>query len=150
MSRTIIYPTAGAGLAAPQAAAPQPPTGFPEKLVKYVPGEVIAFYYPVYSAVGSNLLYQWIMFCLGLFGTIGYLYVFSNRTQPPRCYFYLLAAVAFIGWAVGTSSVGQDLLGLPNFVKDITVTITVFLVPLLDELAGRLSGRWPGLQRQCP
>jgi hypothetical protein len=39
-----------------------------------------------------------------------------------------------LAWALGTSSVGQDLANLPDYVSKLAVLSAVFLVLMIDEL----------------
>jgi hypothetical protein len=71
----------------------------------------------------------------------------ADRKQPPRCYFYVFAVLAFFGWALGTSSV-WNLLSFPEIANKIAILITAFLVPLLDGLAEMVMPEWS--KRQCP
>jgi hypothetical protein len=111
-----------------------------DKLVKYIPGEVIGFYVLAYAyvQVGPDWA-QWLVLGLAVVGTPAYLFARSDSTNPPRWFYYVLAVLAFVGWALGTSSVGADLFGLPDFVSTLAVFLAVFLIPLADELLTRLK-----------
>jgi hypothetical protein len=141
--RTAVYPRAGTRAAAQPGtrAADQPPAdGWGDKLVKYIPAEVLAFYIPAYALVEGHLpagpLY---VFVLGLVGTVAYLLVRADRANPPRWYFYLLSALAFIAWAIGTSSIGSVLFHLPPWSAQVTVFSAVFLIPLVDEIVTKYT-----------
>ena len=146
MERTPVYAApAGRGAAkpGPAGAAPAAPAQdtYGDKLVKYIPAEVIAFFVPAYALVKSAtdpddwakilVLVQCIL------GTVGYLFIRSPKGNPPRWYFYVLAAIAFLAWAIGTSDIGL-LLGIAEELSKFTLLAGVFLVPMVDEVLTRL------------
>lgn len=134
MIRTAVYPKAGArdaGRAVDE---------WGDKLVKYIPAEVLAFYIPAYALVEANApLGPWIVFGLGLVGTVAYLVARADRADPPRWYFYLLSAIAFIAWSIGTSSIGSVLWHLPAWSSEVTLLGAVFLIPLIDEIVTKYT-----------
>ena len=137
MPRHIVYPTKGATLQPESAAGAFNPDEFGDKLVKYLPAEVIAFYVPIYALIPAQE--DWarlVVLVIGILGTVGYLLVRTPKGSS-RWYFYLLAALAFIGWALGTSSVGQDLMAWPEWATKFILLLIVFAVPLADELITR-------------
>jgi uncharacterized membrane protein len=106
-----------------------------DKLVKYIPAEVLAFYIPSWALVDTATpLGQWLVFAIALAGTVAYLMARADRADPPRWYFYVLAALAFVAWAIGTTTSGGVLFHLPPWLAQITVLAAVFLIPLLDEI----------------
>jgi hypothetical protein len=134
MRRTVVYPPRDAARAAVES-----PDKVGDKLVKYIPAEVIAFYVPVYAYVQARPDWaKWLVLGLAVVGTLGYLYVRSEKANPPRWFFYVLAVLAFIGWALGTSSLGADLFGFPDFVSKLAVFLAVFLLPLVDQFLTRI------------
>lgn len=150
MNRAINYPRRAEALeVGAEDVAPEAPPDqvdkyqvdkYTEKLVKYVPAEVIAFFIPGYALVkGQGGSGGWIVLALGLLGTVGYLFVRADPDSRPRAYFYLLAALAFIGWAFGTTGVGTDLLGLAEWMNDLSVLTAVFLIPLADEVLTKVT-----------
>jgi hypothetical protein len=113
------------------------PDGFPEKLAKYVPAEVLAFYVPALAIGGVRQDVQALLLVtvVAAVGVVGYL-AWSARSLPaenrPPTWFYMLALVAFGGWAVGTvPELGADL-KLSAAVSSVLLPITVFLVPAID------------------
>jgi hypothetical protein len=151
MIRTVVYPRKGDRPGAvPQSTVEvddQPPDDYKAKLVKYVPAEVIAFYIPAYAlasksgsvAAGSRgETAQIVVIIISILGLIGYLFLRSDKSSPPRPYFYLLSVLAFLAWAIGTSSVGQDVFHLPETLNEFTVLAAVFLIPMLDDLITRV------------
>jgi len=134
MNRTIVYPVAGAKGGEADT--------WGDKLVKYIPAEVIAFYVPMYALVESAQPWAaWLVLGLGALGTLGYLRVFLVPPGPPRFYFYVLSVVAFAAWAVGTSSIGSRLWHMPTWAEEVTILAAVFLIPLTDELATMLTDK---------
>ncbi len=115
----------------------------PSKLTKYVPAEVLAFYVPTYANLpDSAAAWRWAVFGIGLVGTVLYLLATRLREQQTRgpWYFYALAGVAYVGWAVSVTSAGGDLFGLDEGVTPAILATTVLLVPIVDELVTRF---WP-------
>jgi hypothetical protein len=129
MIRTVVYP--GTSTAADDV---------PSKLLKYIPAEVIAFYVPIYALVPkAGALGLWAVLIISIAATVGYLWVRADPTSPPRLYFYILAAVAFVCWALGTSTIGADLWKFPDWVSRAAVPSGVLLVPLIDEILTKLN-----------
>ncbi len=117
--------------------------GFPEKLAKYVPAEVLAFYVPALaiSGVRGDQAALLLLTIAGLAGTVIYL-VAAARSEPnpdrrPPAWFYVLAALAFVGWALGTVPELADLTGLSDAVTSLVLPITVFLIPGIDQALTR-------------
>jgi len=152
MIRTVVYPeeSAGSDVVFKSSADPaaQAPDDYKAKLVKYIPAEVIGFYLPAYALVtksspvvadtDNQSTAQIIVLVVSLLGLIGYLFIRSDKNSPPRIYFYVLAGLAFVAWAIGTSSVGQDVFHIPEGWNELAVLAAVFLIPMLDELISRL------------
>ena len=152
MPRTVVYPSPATQKipADPAVEAVTSPTtetskedGFGDKLVKYIPAEVIAFYVSGYILAGQlGKAAQWVVLAACLLGTAAYLFVRADKVNPPRWYFYVLAIISFLAWAVGTSTAGADLFMWPTNKAEIMgkfiVTAAVFLVPLTDELLTKL------------
>jgi len=151
MIRTVVYPEKGAEPEVlPESHAEtgsRVPDDYKAKLVKYIPAEVIGFYLPAYALVTKSSpivadtdkpTAQIIVLVVSLLGLIGYLFIRSDKNSPPRIYFYLLAGLAFLAWAIGTSSVGQDVFHIPEWWNELTVLAAVFLIPMLDEMITRL------------
>ena len=144
--RVISYPVASyrtarsetqsvqAALELAEASSEKRADAYADKLVKYIPGEVIAFYLPVYGYIaGTSKLAEWVVLAIGIIGTLVYLMARSDRSNMPRWYFFVLAIIAFICWAIGTSSVGTDLWGMPTMWTKIALASTIFLVPGIDQ-----------------
>ncbi len=114
---------------------------YSDKLVKYIPAEVIAFYLPMYTYVLSSVTENgeitsktplFVVLVISLLGLVGYMYV--RRSSTTNWYFYALSAVAFLAWAIGTSPVGQNLFDLPELYNKVILMTGIFLVPMFDEL----------------
>ncbi len=128
----------------PPPASTAPKDEFGDKLVKYIPAEVIAFFLPAYalakSADPAGL--AWLPYALvvvaGL-GLVGYLLIRAPKDNPPRWYFYVLSVVAFLAWIAGTSAAGADVFHLVQveITGKLILMAAVFAIPLLDELLTR-------------
>lgn len=138
MPRTVVYPRA-AKRAAAAGGAQSKPDELSEKLLKYIPGEVLAFFVPVYALVPKEPKWGlWAVLVVGAVGGVGYLFAQADKAAPPRFYFYLLSIVAFLAWTLGTSTVGTDLGALPDWISHAAIPAAVFLVPMIDEVLTRL------------
>jgi hypothetical protein len=141
MIRTVVYPDGGPSAAAAGRAAP-PADDLSDKLLKYIPGEVIAFYVPIYALVPKDAAWGLVtVLVLGAAGSVGYLFARADKTSPPRFYFYLLSVAAFLAWALGTSSVGTDLWSWPEWCSRAAIPVAVFVIPLVDEVLTRAMQR---------
>ena len=142
MPRGLVYSgrTQADGAPAPervQPAAPQPDAdGYKEKLVKYVPAEVIAFFTPITAFIGAGedgLLI--VALVAGVVGTVAYIYRQNQKIPAEKqapVWSYLLAIWAFLAWGLATSPVTADVLGLSLKGAGIILGISAFLVPALD------------------
>lgn len=146
MSRAILYPGETQRVRAAAAGGEGGGDGgdaLPDKLVKYVPAEVLAFFVPTYANLPESArAWSWVVFGIGLIGTV--LYALATRLRDPGTigpwHYYVLCAVAFVGWAVSATTVGTDLFGIDPAVTPAILSTTVLLVPLVDELVTRF---WP-------
>jgi hypothetical protein len=111
---------------------------FPEKLVKYVPAEAIAFYAGATAAIGDKRAGIIALLAAGVAGTLIYDLARGTR-QNTRWYFYVLACVAFVSWALGSSAATDKALSIDEVTGSIILGVTVFLVPGIDELISRLA-----------
>ena len=138
MPRTVVPPRPAAKRAVGEPGADQ----LPEKLVKYIPGETLAFFVPMAAALGEDRK-AWlaaVLFVAAL-GTVGYLWNAASSAQAnerPLPHFYVLAVVAFAGWAIGTSPNVANLISVDDVVAGVILALTVFLVPLADGVLNRV------------
>jgi hypothetical protein len=141
MPRTIVYPvvqketvTFGGAVAKPSSSAAV--DGYTEKLTKYIPAEVIAFFAPVGSLLESRVGLLWFAAAIGLIATPGYLFLSAKNFPPekqPRPHFYAFSVVSFVVWALATSTLGKQL-NLDAISTSFLLGVTVFLLPLVDGL----------------
>lgn len=134
MAERSIVPKPAVG--APGGGIPQVSSdNYSTKLIKYIPGEAIAFY---------NLAVAWIgpdgatwgkitTVVVGLVLAVAYMLVWGQfivkPDKRPRPWFYVLTAVAFIIWALGT---GPAFFGLDRFLASFMLLIGIFVIPGLD------------------
>lgn len=144
MSRRIRYPTsvlATMGLspgAAPDVVDPDDqvvrgksvggPDDYGDKLTKYVPAEVLAFFIAASPVADSDVL-RWIVVVVAM--SINVLVMVDRKTATR--WTPVLACFAFLAWAQGTTNYGEQLLGLSTAASSIVLIATVFLVPLIDD-----------------
>jgi hypothetical protein len=139
--RTVVHPVVVRG------AGGEPAGGDPlgERLIKYVPAETLAFFVPVAATVGADrdaLLVA--VLAVGLVGTVGYLWLAGQKAaadERPMPHFYVLAGVAYLCWALGTSPNVAGLVRMDAVAAGVVLGLAVFLVPLLDEVLVRLLRR---------
>lgn len=125
-----------AGAAAPEA------DGYAERLVKYIPGETIAFFLPFASitAITDGQLIA----ALVLAEILTLLWTFSrNEKLPsdlrrPKFLVVLWALIAFPAWALGTSAEVQSLVDWPALTCTLILAGTAALVPLVDDRLTKL------------
>lgn len=126
---------------ADQAAPREAPDGVPEKIAKYVPAEVLAFFVPAASQFGDSSVRLWVLFVAALAGTVGYLLL--RRTNETRPFFYPLAGLAFIVWALGMSEETASLVGLSARDGQFVMAVGIFVIPLADTVIDRVLQRRP-------
>jgi len=138
MPRTVVPPARMRG--------PDPSAGgdaFAERLVKYVPAETLAFFVPAAALLGTGHR-PWLIVALviGVLGTAGYLLQATPKDpdERPRPHYYVLACVAFLSWAIGTTPAVAALIHLDQTGAAFVLAAAVFLIPLADGLLNRLPG----------
>jgi hypothetical protein len=124
------------GLEAP-GAPPVVGDGIPEKLVKYVPAETLAFFVPFSAAIGperTGLLIA--VLVVSAITTVGYLWWQGQslpREQQPLPHYYVLAVIAFACWAFATAPSVTALLGADALVAALVLAGGVALIPMTDQ-----------------
>ena len=143
MARTVV-PTQPAVLppeGALESVAEQPAVagdGLPEKLVKYVPAETLAFFVPLAAAAGTDREgFLIALLVIGVIGTVAYLW-YAARALPagqrPLIHFYVLAPLAFLCWAIATAPNVAELIGIDSLIAAAILTGAVFLIPITDSI----------------
>jgi hypothetical protein len=143
MPRTVVPPVRFRGS---RRAEPAGGDSLPEKLVKYVPAETLAFFVPLAAVLDDDNRKPWLITVLliGIVGTAGYLWLAAHRAaedERPLPHFYVLACVAFVCWAIGTSAGVAALAGLDRVESGVVLGLAVFLIPLADDVLNRVVRR---------
>jgi hypothetical protein len=111
------------------------------RLVKYIPGESLAFYGPLSSIIAENAVALIVATGIGVIGTVLYLRQSSRHLKDPERplpHYYVLSGIAFLVWALCINAPLATLLGISSLWKNVILACTVFLFPLIDdELAYR-------------
>lgn len=151
MGRTVVYRRSAAGnggVVFGQPGAAEPADGYLDRLIKYVPAEVVAFYAPTAATAGTNRGLLLAVVAAGVVATPGYLW-FQSRRQPaderPFPHFFVIATLAFLVWALATSAELASTIGLDARTVMVSLAITILIVPALD--AG-LAQLWLKLRRR--
>ena len=153
MARTIVYSRKGVGSNANAAPAGGPENGgdnFAERLVKYVPAEVLSLFLPLVAIATGESELLWVLFGAGFLATFAYLFLSAERNQnqpKPLHHFYVLALVAFAAWALGTSADISGVVGVGPKVAALSLGLAAFLLPALDGVLEVLAKRWPPFGR---
>jgi hypothetical protein len=145
MVRYVVYPHPNNASVKGKCGTPVDSVG--DKLVKYVPAEIIALFNLIYLACPksknddkpADKRYVHTIILLLFFCLTPLYHLARGATEVPgkrRGYFLPLTALGFVGWALGTTTFLQDMLGEKGVNDVVPVSIlvcTVFLVPLVDE-----------------
>jgi len=116
------------------------------KIVKYVPGEVVAAFAAIFAlgaSVGQWAL--WVSFVFGLIGTPGYFAIGAKKLRKqdqPRVYFYVLSVPAFLIWRLAVSPQVRDLLHVGNNLSEWLLFAGAFSIPFVDEA---FTATWPAI-----
>ena len=145
MPRTVVYGgKSGEGKKGVYQGSPSTPEpdSYSERLVKFVPAEVLAFYILVATQFGSRQGLLIASLVIGTAATPLYLWI-RNGALPPeqqaRPHYFLLATLAFLAWAIGASPRTGELLGLGEDVSAYVLLAAAFLIPLADQAIQRLQ-----------
>lgn len=135
---------------APAGAPSQPEAdSLQAKLVKYVPAEVVSVTAAGFAALNPTGNWIWFGLVLGTLANVVYLFVAAvqaaGKAPPPRWYFYLLSAAAFVVWSIATIASVQSSMHLTESKASFILFAGAFGIPLLDALFGvvELSVRRP-------
>ena len=138
MPRTVVPPVRLRGADSATAGG----DSFPERLVKYVPAETLAFFVPIAALLGDDHR-PWLIAALavGVLGTVGYLLQTApaDPDERPRPHYYVLACLAFLSWAIGTTPAVAALIHIDQTGAAFVLAVAVFLTPLADGLLNRLT-----------
>lgn len=161
MPRTIVYQRRPAPVPAP-APAPPPavaadanggaPAGprsattdpYSEKLVKYIPAEVIAVVIPLAALAGDRDTLLIAALIVGFLATPFYLWQKATgltQDKKPKFYFYILSMIAFCVWGLTTTRLGGKV-GLDKTSATFILAVTVFAIPALDTVFGAIGTGW--------
>jgi hypothetical protein len=114
----------------------EPPDGYGDRLVKYIPAEVLAFFLAAAAQSGSDNTFLIVALVVAAGATPIFLY---NRSPGGlRWYSIGLAVLAFCAWAVGTSASTDKLLNLDTSHAPFVLTVAAFLIPALDKTLGKV------------
>lgn len=133
MPRTIVYPPLRKSdtYAHMDADDSTTPDDYGKRLLKYVPAEVIGFYLLASAFPDSDALQMLFLFVAAI-ATPAYLWYVAPDDHPPLAYSYVLATLAFLAWALGTSPNAAGLLNLGKGIGPAIMLVGAFLVPLVD------------------
>lgn len=109
------------------------------RLVKYIPGESLAFYAPLSSMVSENSAALVVATVIGVIGTILYLRQSARHLkdqEKPLPHYYVLSGFAFLIWAFSINQQFASLLGISSLWKSLFLACTIFLLPLVDDELG--------------
>jgi hypothetical protein len=157
MIRTVVYRRAadhreGADAEVERQSAAESPDSYLDRLLKFIPAECLALWLPLAAAAATTgeVWLLWAVLAAGLFATVLYLWLngrAQSQEKQPMPHYYVLAALAFVIWAIGTSEPTADLIGLSPAVANVLLGLGVLLVPGLDQLLEALLSRKPDLAK---
>lgn len=114
------------------------PDQFQARLIKYIPGETLAFVVPVAAFANDR---DGLVALVAIAGAIGQLLLLKksggraqlNARPTPR--FFLFALIAYIAWAFGTSAEIRNLIGMDTTTGAVIMATAAYLLPLIDPFA---------------
>ncbi len=116
---------------APGAAAAPAPDGYNDRVLKYIPAEVVTLYLSVDGLVRAKQnspVLSWGLFAFGLLATILYLKFSAGVTKPLQL---VVSAVAFCVWAISIGSPSTYIPGYDAVYGAIALPIFTFLAGLI-------------------
>jgi hypothetical protein len=150
MPRTIVNPEEAGGAAAPSVpkggrkrgeAAPEvvtttpaatpPADGYNDRVLKYIPAEVVTLYLSVDGLVRAKQhspVLSWGLFAFGLLATVLYLRFSAGVAKPLQL---VVSAVAFCVWAITIGSPSSYIPGYDAIYGAIALPIFTFLAGLI-------------------
>jgi hypothetical protein len=123
-------------------ASPTPADGYVDKLIKYVPAEVVAVFAPLSAGLASRQGLLIFLSVVCLVATPGYLFLTAQHKPAelrPLPHYYVLAAIAFAAWALGVSSGLDAVFALDAVTVGVILGASVLLIPLADSLLARAN-----------
>jgi hypothetical protein len=155
MIRTPLYRSAQPGVAGEERAGEQETDrdGYLTKLIKYVPGEIVAVFAGVMAASASVSQDDAVkaalargVFLFFLIATPAYFWLLSVR-QPsgdrPMWYFYVLSVLAFAIWALAVSAQVRGTFGASPGLSEFLLALGAFAIPFFDEALTAVLGPKP-------
>jgi peptidoglycan/LPS O-acetylase OafA/YrhL len=147
VDRTVVYEASAVKKTRPgRRANPQQRSDsdrYRDKLIKFVPAEAVAFF-----AVANQVIqdtwsdsWRWVVLILGTLIAVLYPTAVSREAPTVAWFFYVLAALSFVAWALGTSSYGGELFNWPEGANKIVLAAAVPIIPALDDLFVRIRAR---------
>jgi hypothetical protein len=131
-----------------QPAREQERDGYFAKLIKYVPGEIVAVFASVIALAAAvsddpdtKDTITIAVYGLFLIATPIYFWMRSSaltKSDRPAWYFYLLSAFAFAIWALAVSDRVRDTVDLSAAWSEFFLGLGAFIIPFLDEFLTRL------------
>lgn len=111
-----------------------------ERLAKYVPAEILAPFLVVSSATSiSDVL---LVALLATFGAGAVIWALTRNLKldaalrQPSSLIVIFSALAYAGWALGTSGTVQSLVGISQAAATPILAAIAFVLPLVDDYLG--------------
>lgn len=119
----------------PTQSPPAKADGALERIVKYVPAEIVSAYTMVFGLLAAkpDPLDQWIVAgFIGLFFVVTIVYVWINTTGPVRTSHLIVSPIAFVAWAYPISSLVLGNWFIPAIsvgLQGAVIALAVLIVP---------------------
>jgi hypothetical protein len=124
------------GATRPDAVATRPGDDFASKLVKYIPAEALAFVALISSFSDITEPQVITIVAVGLAGQMLWLRRQGAKLPPadrPTWRQYILSAIAYAAWVLGTSPAVSAVFGVDRTTATITMASVAYLLPLIDD-----------------